>query len=80
MGNPVVKERNLGREKARGLYHDHGLIEIDPRLPAKEYLEVLIHEYLHHEFKHWDEAFVEEYGIKISQFLWDMGYRKVNLE
>jgi len=80
MGDLVVKERNLGREKARGLYHEHGLIEIDPRLPAKEYLEVLVHEYLHHEFKHWDESFVEEYGVKISDFLWQMGYRKVNLE
>jgi len=80
MENLIVKERNLGREKARGLYHDHGLIEIDPRLPAKEYLEVLVHEYLHHEFKHWDETFVEEYGKKISDFLWQMGYRKVNLE
>ena len=47
-----VVHRKLGKEKARGLYHDGGLIEIDPRLPAKEYLEVLIHEYLHHEFKH----------------------------
>jgi hypothetical protein len=80
MENLVVKERMLGREKARGLYHEHGLIEIDPRLPAKEYLEVLIHEYLHHEFKHWEEDFVKEYGIKISEFLWEMGYRKVNLE
>ena len=80
MENLIVKERNLGREKARGLYHEHGLIEIDPRLPAKEYLEVLIHEYLHHEFKHWEENFVEEYGKKLSEFLWEMCYRKVNLE
>jgi len=75
-----VVHRKLGKEKARGLYHDGGLIEIDPRLPAKEYLEVLIHEYLHHEFKHWEEDYVKEYGIKISEFLWDMGYRKVNLD
>jgi hypothetical protein len=80
MENLVVKERRLGKEKARGLYHEHGLIEIDPRLPAKEYLEVLIHEFLHLEFKHCEEEYVKDYGIKISEFLWSLGYRKVNLE
>lgn len=80
MENFGIKYRKLGREKARGLYHEDGLIEIDPRLPAKEHLEVAIHEYLHHEFKHWDEHYVEEYGVKISEFLWALGYRRVNLD
>lgn len=61
------------------MYHDDGLIEIDPRLPSKEHLEVCIHEYLHHEFKDWEEQVVYNYGVKISDFLWSLGYRKVNL-
>ena len=34
--NVKVKERKLGRERAYGLYHEDGLIEIDPRIPPKD--------------------------------------------
>lgn len=73
---PPVKERKLGRHKARGLYWpDDKIIEIDPRLPPQQRLEVLTHEFLHHRFPHWTEEFVEKEALQISSFLWKHGYR-----
>jgi len=72
-----VKERKLGREKAYGLYHEDGLIEIDPRIAPQEYMRVLIHEYLHHYFPEWTEEKVDESSIALSEFLWDNSYRKI---
>lgn len=72
-----VKERKLGRERAYGLYHENGLIEIDPRIAPQEYMRVLIHEYLHHYFPGWTEEKVDESSIALSNFLWDNSYRKI---
>lgn len=73
---PPVKERKLGRHRARGLYWpDDKIIEIDPRLPPQQRLEVLTHEFLHHRFPHWTEEFVTKEAIQISSFLWKHGYR-----
>lgn len=76
--NVKVKERKLGRERAYGLYHEDGLIEIDPRIPPKDYMRVLIHEYLHHCFPEWSEETVDETSTDISEFLWTHSYRKVS--
>lgn len=75
--NVKVKERKLGREKAYGLYHKDGLIEIDPRIPAQDYLRVLIHEYMHHYFPEWTEEKVDESSTDLSEFLWKNSYRKI---
>lgn len=75
---PKVIERKLAREQARGMYCDN-VIEIDPRLKSREYLIVLIHEYLHHIYPHMEEEEVDLSGELIGGFLWKMGYRKCEL-
>jgi len=76
---PKVQERKLMRENARGLYCD-GVIEIDPRLGSREYLIVLVHEYLHHIYPWMTEDQVDESGELIGGFLWKNNYRKVQLK
>jgi hypothetical protein len=73
-----VRERKLGRERAYGLYHEEGLIEIDPRIDPKNYLRVLIHEYLHHYFPSWVEKKVDTVSTDLGEFLWTHSYRKVS--
>ena len=76
-----IKERKLRRHKAWGLAHPDGLIEIDPRVPPKEYLDTLIHELLHQAkpSSYWDEEAVWETAAILTKHLWDAGYRKVDL-
>lgn len=76
-----VKERKLGREKAAGqCWQGEGLVEIDPRQNAKEYLDTLCHEVLHELLPHRCETFIEKAGSTVAAVLWKQGYRKVTLE
>ncbi len=77
--HPKVVHRKLGRERADGLYCD-GVIEIDPRLGSREYLIVLVHEYLHHIYPWMTEEQVDASGELIGGFLWKNNYRKVQLK
>lgn len=67
---PKVTERKLGRERADGLYHSDGLIEIDPRLKGKNRLDTLIHEHLHHYFPEMSEDRVEKIATGMANTLW----------
>jgi hypothetical protein len=80
MNKPTVKIRKLGRQRAYGLYHDGGLIEIDPRVPVGDHLRVLIHEYLHHAHPEWTEEKVDTLSTTLAEFLWENSYRRVLLE
>jgi hypothetical protein len=68
--HPRVKSRKLGREKAAGLYHSDGLIEIDERLTGKERLDTLIHEYWHHLDAEADEETINKKAALMADFLW----------
>ena len=75
-----VRERKLGKHKAVGLAHSNGLVEIDPRQNAKEYLDTMIHELLHviDPSKEWDEKPVEKAARTITLFLWRAGFRRIH--
>jgi|19_taG_2_1085344.scaffolds.fasta_scaffold80589_1 hypothetical protein len=75
-----IRERKLGKHKAVGLAHPNGLVEIDPRQSAKEYLDTMIHELLHviDPSKEWDEKTVEKAARTITLFLWRAGFRRIH--
>jgi hypothetical protein len=76
-----VVERKLGRENVYGFAHfEKKLIEIDPRLKARKYLEILIHEKLHIENPEWSEAKIVHQSKEIANLLWNHGYRWVELK
>jgi len=76
----VVKEKKLGREKAKGqMFPGKNVIEIDPRQSNVEYMDTLIHEGLHIIFPDLSEKEVIKSSKKLSKVLWKAGYRKVNL-
>ena len=76
MKHPKVFHTKLGRHKADGLQRP-GEIFIDPRLPPKRKLVVMVHELLHDMHPTWPEERVEREGEHIGTFLWKHGYRKV---
>jgi hypothetical protein len=74
----VVKERKLGRERAHGqCFKEDGLIEIDPTLGARVYLETLIHEIYHVEFPELSETQVLRKSKRMTRVLWNRQYRRV---
>lgn len=83
MTKPKVKviERKLGREGALGFaYFDENLIEIDPRQDAFNYFETAIHERMHLLFPKLSERQITIKSHELTQFLWDLSYRKVTLK
>lgn len=68
---PKIIERKLGRERADGLCHSDGLIEIDERLKGKARLDTLIHELVHS----FDGSLTEEYVTKLATYIADNLYR-----
>lgn len=79
---PRIRDRKLGRERMDGepvvgLHWSDGLIEIDPRLDAKEYLATLVHELIHHRFPGATEQYVLDTEKLIVNALWRRGYRRI---
>ena len=72
-----IIERKLGREQAKGLCHDDGLVEIDTRLRGCERLEVVLHELIHRHQPYLDEEEVDKLGKEIADDLWGHGWRQV---
>ena len=75
-------ERKLGREQALGQATvgggpARGLVEVDPRQSAKEYLDTLIHELLHILKPHWSEDHVATTANVLATKIWTAGYRRV---
>lgn len=73
----TILERKLGREKAYGLYYEDGLIEIDPRQTAKEYLDTCVHELLHHALPSFSEASIKKVSRIVSQGVWQQNFRRI---
>jgi hypothetical protein len=74
----TVRERKLGREKASGLCHADGLIDIDPRLRSRDRMDTLCHEVIHHVRP--DESVADGAWLSASlpSGLWREGYRRIN--
>lgn len=75
-----VIERKLGRENVYGLADiDNKIIELDPRMKPKKYMEILLHEKLHLLFPDWSENKVNKTAKALGKLMWDNKYRKVAL-
>jgi len=71
MKNPQVTEKKLGRQRAAGqAFKEERRIEIDPRQDAYDYLDTLIHEWIHVQLPDWQEKKVAATSKKLSKFLW----------
>ena len=75
--SPQVIERKLGRERAAGLcWGDE--IEVDPRQSARERMDTLVHETLHHLWPDMPETKVERAARTIARVLWRDRYRRIH--
>lgn len=75
-----IKHKKIGRHKAVGLaYKETGEIVIDSRMKGFNHLNVVLHEALHIQNPRWAEAKVEGHSLELANILWDLGYRKVDL-
>lgn len=78
--NIKIKYRKLGKEKAWGIAHSDGLIEIDPSVKSKKHLEIVIHEVLHILFPEASETEIVNKSITLTKILWAEHYRRVEPE
>lgn len=70
-----VVKRKLARQKAYGLAHSDGIIEIDERLKGRKLLEILIHEAMHILNPVMEEEEVIKQSKALTKLLWKQGYR-----
>lgn len=76
---PKVVYKKLGKTQSWGQYFvDRNLIEIDDRLKGKRELEVLTHEFAHHQFPDLSEDDIIKKSRELTEFLWKLHYRKVD--
>lgn len=76
----TVVHKNLGKEKAWGMaYKDTNEIFIDKRLKGKNHFLTLNHEVFHLILPELVEERVECLSQKLTDILWEQGYRKVDL-
>ena len=73
-----IIERKLGRERACGQFTSgDNLVEIDPRLKPRMYLNTLCHELTHYLFPEASESKVETTGRILAHHIWAAGYRRI---
>ena len=77
-----VVERKLGREKAWGLHEPGDLralakVELDPRMPARRWLTISIHELLHEACPEWTHKRVYRVAGLMARTLWAARWRRV---
>lgn len=77
---PKVSYKKLGKMRAWGQYHSNNTIDIDLRLKGKKQLEIYIHELSHGLFPEFSEDKIIQISRVITDFLWDLNYRKVDNE
>jgi len=75
-----VIHRKMGKERAYGLAHtDSNLIELEVTLTGYRYLLYALHEHFHLKHPEWSETKVRQESSKTARFLWQMGFRLVEL-
>lgn len=52
------------------------IIELSNKLKGKKHLEILVHEHLHLLIIPYDEEHIKDMAKKISNLLWEQGYRR----
>lgn len=72
--------KKLGRERSDGQTiigqaYDN-IVEIDPRQTSQEYMDTLIHEFLHIYLPHATEKQVIKMATWLCEALWKAGYRR----
>ena len=76
-----VVHRKLGKERAYGIaYTDDNKLEIDSRLHGYRYMLYLLHEHFHLKHPDWSETKVSKESSKTARFMWQMGFRFVELK
>ena len=75
-----IKYRKLGKEKAWGIAHSDGLIEIDPSVKSTNHMEIVIHEVLHILFPEASETEFVNKSITLTKILWAEHYRRIEPE
>lgn len=75
--NTKVVVRKLGREKAYGIAYSNNEVHIDPRQGAKDMMDTFIHEQLHIIFPETHEEEIKRVSGMLTNFLWELNYRKV---
>lgn len=73
-----IEEKKLGRERMHG-YTFKDTIVLDPRLKPRKHFEIIIHEMLHQLYPEMSETNVKKSSKKLARFLWEYGFRKVDL-
>lgn len=80
----TVKFKKLGKARPAGKKYgtpfgicnkQTGTITIDPRQPADEMMDTIIHEVLHYTYPFLEEDSILVGGTAISSLLWKLGYR-----
>jgi hypothetical protein len=73
-----LRERKLWRENAQGMAHQgEGLIEVDPRLNARDRMNTEIHECIHLCFPDLTERNVRAVTHRITEVLWNDRWRRI---
>jgi hypothetical protein len=76
-----VVHRKLGKERAYGIaYTEENTMEIDIRLKGYRYMLYLLHEHFHLKHPDWSESKVVKESRKTARFMWQMGFRYVELK
>jgi hypothetical protein len=55
-------------------------MEIDERLKGYRYMLYLLHEHFHLKHPDWSETKVRKESSKTARFMWEMGFRYVELK
>ena len=77
----MVIHRKLGKERAYGqAFNEENIVEIDSRLSGYKYLLIYIHEHLHIIHPDWSETQVKKHASKYARFIWQGGFRKVDIK
>lgn len=75
-----VIHRKLGKERAYGLAHmTENTIELEETLVGYRYLLYALHEHFHLKHPDWSETKVRQESSKTARFLWNLGFRLVDL-
>lgn len=73
----TMRRRKLGKERAVGLAHPDGLIEVDPRERGKDLLDTTLHEAIHVCLPNATEEHVEQMAGLLADLLWRDHWRRV---
>lgn len=72
--------RKLGKERAHGIAHiGDNKIEIDHKISGYRFLLYMLHEHYHLKHNEWSETKVIMESRKTARFLWENGFRWVDL-